>query len=508
MRKNQVRKQKNTYSILTLDDDVIMTETIQAYFEAAGFHVDIENDPYAAIERVKGGNYDILLLDFLMQPIYGDEVVARIREFNKDLFIILLTGHKSMAPPIKTIRELDIQGYYEKSERFDQLELLIESCLKSIDQMRTIRNYRDGLGQILDSVPATYQLQPIEELLQKVIEYATELIGSEAGYIYLKPIFEEDALAGETFFEAQGDAVTGIKTAEEMFFEMQKIAENHWQQEDIETDTYMVLPLLNERSQLFGIVGLVLPEKRDEDKEQLLSLYIKQISSAISNLLLHTLIRYKNEELQSAYNEMEDSYMEMVKAMRLMVDAKDVNTRGHSDRVSYYAGCVAEAMGRDEKYCERIRIAGLFHDIGKLGVSDNVLFKEGSLTSMEYEEIKLHPTRGKEILGAISHFDDIAKMVECHHEWYDGRGYPNGVAGEEIPEEARILSVVDAFDAMVSVRTYTKGATVEEAVSELVRGKGSQFDAAIVDVFVEILKDYESLKEEIAWTFPEQSVIR
>ena len=136
---------QNRISILTLDDDPIITSTIQAYFQRSGYRVDVENNPYTAIERVRTGSYDILLLDFLMSPICGDQVVEEIRKFNQDLFIILLTGHKSMAPPVKTIRQLDIQGYYEKNDRFDQLELLVESCVKSIRQMRTIREYKSNL---------------------------------------------------------------------------------------------------------------------------------------------------------------------------------------------------------------------------------------------------------------------------------------------------------------------------------------------------------------------------
>ena len=147
---------KNSFSILTLDDDAIMTSTLQAYFQRSGYRVDTENDPYQAIERVREGKYDILLLDFLMTPICGDQVVAEIRKFNKELFIILLTGHKSMAPPIRTIRQLDIQGYYEKSDRFDQLELLVESCVKSIKQMKTIRSYQNGLSSIMEFLPQVY----------------------------------------------------------------------------------------------------------------------------------------------------------------------------------------------------------------------------------------------------------------------------------------------------------------------------------------------------------------
>ena len=128
MRQSRQTNNECAFSILTLDDDPIMTSTVQAYFQRSGYRVDVDNDPNRAIERIRNGNYDILLLDFLMTPICGDQVVAQVRQFNQDIFIILLTGHKSMAPPIKTIRALDIQGYYEKSDRFDQLELLVESC--------------------------------------------------------------------------------------------------------------------------------------------------------------------------------------------------------------------------------------------------------------------------------------------------------------------------------------------------------------------------------------------
>ena len=110
MRKNRIAAaQQKEISILALDDDAMMTVTVQSYFQSSGYQVDIENDPFRAVERIRTGNYDILLLDFLMTPICGDEVVAEVRKFNSDICIILLTGHKSLAPPIKTIRELDMR---------------------------------------------------------------------------------------------------------------------------------------------------------------------------------------------------------------------------------------------------------------------------------------------------------------------------------------------------------------------------------------------------------------
>ena len=172
MRKSRAKTQ-NQFSILTVDDDAIMTSAVESYFNKAGYIVETENDPRVAIEKVRNGNFDILLLDFLMSPICGDKVVEEIRTFNKDIYIILLTGHKSMAPPIKTIRELDIQGYYEKGPRFDQLELLVESCTKSILQMRTIRGYQNELNAMYQNLKDSYveMIQAMRQLVDARNEY-------------------------------------------------------------------------------------------------------------------------------------------------------------------------------------------------------------------------------------------------------------------------------------------------------------------------------------------------
>ena len=181
---------QNRISILTLDDDPIITSTIQVYFQRSGYQVDVENNPHTAIEKIRTGSYDILLLDFLMSPICGDQVVEEIRKFNRDLYIILLTGHKSMAPPVKTIRQLDIQGYYEKNDRFDQLELLVESCVKSIRQMRTIREYKSDLEKAY--------VQTIEILRHVVESRDKETKGhSERVALLAKELAEEMQLSPE-----------------------------------------------------------------------------------------------------------------------------------------------------------------------------------------------------------------------------------------------------------------------------------------------------------------------
>ena len=301
-------------------------------------------NPLEAIERIKSEHFDMLILDFMMDPIHGDEVVEEIRKFNTELYILLLTGHKDLAPPLKTIKRLDIQGYCEKSDKFDQLLLLIESGIKSIEQMKTI----------------------------------------------------------------------------------QKI----------------------------------------------------------------------NEELRDKNDELEKAYLDTIGILRQTVEAKDPYTRGHSDRVSEFAVLIGTKMGLDEKTIHILKIGGLFHDIGKIGIPDSILLKESKLSDDEYSQIKNHPTIGAHILGNATVFQDIIPIVKYHHERYDGRGYPSQLAGTDIPLIARITAVADAFDAMTSKRTYRDSLPIEKVKEEIERCSGTQFDPEIAKLFLGMLNnEYNSILE-------------
>lgn len=489
MRKKRQGSGQNNFSILTVDDDPIMTSTLQAYFQRSGYYVDVENDPCAAIERVRKRHYDILLLDFLMTPISGDQVVEEIRNFDKDIFIILLTGHKSVAPPIKTIRELDIQGYYEKDERFDQLELLVESCAKSIIQMRTIQNYKNGLSAIMDSLPEIYHLQSFEHIMGVILKTASTLIQASGYVLELSPDF------GQGEEETYQDNLIKIQGETEGYPRMIKMSV--WNGEKgtaiVYDEPWVMLPFHNSSGKIIGLLSARVSEVPKDDKFQLLEVFSKQVSVALSNVLLHSLVERKNNEIMKAYAHLRSSYVEVVDALRILVDARDTYTRGHSDRVAECASMIAKAMGKDDSYCERVRIAGLFHDIGKIGVSDEILMKKGPLTEEEFAIIKKHPQDGARILSALTMFRDIVPIVRSHHERMDGKGYPDGLKSEMIPEEARIIAVADSFDAMTSNRSYRKALSIKAAVDELVKGKNTQFDPAAVEAFLSI--DSEYLKE-------------
>jgi HD superfamily phosphohydrolase YqeK len=178
------------------------------------------------------------------------------------------------------------------------------------------------------------------------------------------------------------------------------------------------------------------------------------------------------------------AYEATVSALCQAVETKDFYTRGHSERVSRGAVMIAREIRMRTERVEALRMAGMLHDVGKLGVPTSVLQKNGALTDEEYAAIQLHPMRGLDIVREIGFLDEALAGIMHHHERIDGRGYPMGLAGDEIPEFARVLAVADAFDAMTSNRSYRGARPVSEAISELRKWAGRQFDPAFVDAFV------------------------
>ena len=345
MRKNINENASNGYKIICVDDEAGILDALSVYFKRAGYELVGVTNPLEAIEMVKKEHFDLMLLDFIMTPIHGDQVVEEIRKFNKELYILLLTGHKDMAPPLETIKRLDIQGYCEKSDKYDQLSLLVESGIKAVQQMNLIKEI--------------------------------------------------------------------------------------------------------------------------------------------------------NNELKETNEKLEKAYMETIETLRFTVEAKDTYTRGHSDRVSEYSVLLGKNLNLSEEDLHLLKVGGLFHDIGKIGVPDSILLKTTKLTDDEYSEIKNHPTIGAHILSNATIFEKAIPIVKHHHERYDGHGYPSKLVRENIPYLARIAAVADSFDAMTSKRTYRDSLPLDVVKQEIEKNKGTQFDPNIADTFLDILNNHYSEIEEI-----------
>ena len=187
----------------------------------------------------------------------------------------------------------------------------------------------------------------------------------------------------------------------------------------------------------------------------------------------------KVEHLTTQKKQSERLFEQTALALVTAIDAKDEYSHGHSMRVAEYARRIAEEMGKNEEECQKIYYAGLLHDVGKIGISDAIITKKGKLTPEEYEEIKKHPVLSNQILSSIRDYPYISIGAHYHHERYDGKGYPDGLKGEDIPEIARIISVADAYDAMSSNRSYRKAIPQQIIREEIVKGAGTQFDPEI-----------------------------
>ena len=205
-------------------------------------------------------------------------------------------------------------------------------------------------------------------------------------------------------------------------------------------------------------------------------------------------VKRQTKYAQERQERMERLSRETVLALAKAVEAKDKYTNGHSERVAYYARLIAERAGMSELDQNDIYFIGLLHDIGKIGVPDTVINKTTRLTDEEFAMIKQHPIIGAKILKDITEMPGIEKGARWHHERYDGKGYPDGISGEEIPVFSRIICVADAYDAMTSTRSYRDILPQQKVREELVKGKGTQFDPEFADIMISLIdedKDYK-----------------
>ena len=200
-------------------------------------------------------------------------------------------------------------------------------------------------------------------------------------------------------------------------------------------------------------------------------------------------VRDRTKQVAEKHQELRTAYIQTIRALAEAVDAKDAYTRGHSERVGVYASKITHEMGFQKEFIERVYIAGLLHDVGKIGVRDAIITKPDRLTPDEYEEIKRHPEIGARILQPVAFLADVVPCVRHHHEWYDGsdRGYPDRLAGDAIPLPSRIILVADTVEAMTSDRPYRKALPLDVVYAELTKYSGSQFDPACVDAFLRLL---------------------
>ncbi|AIY04062.1 metal dependent phosphohydrolase [Planococcus sp. PAMC 21323] len=364
--------------------------------------------------------------------------------------------------------------------------------------MTQIKELESKVQELVMLLEASKQLNSnleMGEVLQSILLQMVQVVGAEAGTLWVvdqeRKMIRVEAAYGPSSSNilnielAIDEGIVGkvIGSGEAQLIENVAIHPNWANRVDhssgFVTKSMITVPL-TVKGRVIGALQLLNKKNIAFFSEQDISLAVALANQ--SALALH------NSQM---YDELQRMLLSMIRTLAKVLDARDPYTAGHSERVAKYSLWIAEALGYDTPTCEELYKAALLHDIGKIGIPDDILRKPDRLTNDEYDAIKRHTIIGADILsniepkGAMVHAIQIAMS---HHERLNGSGYPHGLIGEDIPFFARIVGVADAFDAMTTARSYSKGASFASGVEELLRCKDTLFDSRVVDAFAGILQ--------------------
>jgi putative nucleotidyltransferase with HDIG domain len=248
--------------------------------------------------------------------------------------------------------------------------------------------------------------------------------------------------------------------------------------------TSLILPFIYGRELLgFGMVSEARSADRSHFSKADIEFY-KTLSNHLGVSIHNALLFAKNKSI----------FLHTIQALAAAVDARDAYTLYHSRNVTEYSVKIAEEMDLPDKQLATLKTAGLLHDIGKIGIKDEILLKSGKLSEEEFKEFTTHPAKAVKILESVEELEGVIEIIAHHHERFDGTGYPSGVQADDIPMESRIIAVADSYDAMTSSRLYRKPLSPEKAVDEIKKCSGTQFDAQVVEAFLSVAPSFTSHK--------------
>jgi len=467
--------------ILIVDDEPSIVDIVEKYLKKKGYEVaraDNGNDAFAV---VKTGSIDLVISDIKMPGISGVELLQKIREYSSTMPVLLATGFPTIESAIEALK-LGAYDYLTKPFRLEEIGEKIRRALlqRQLQEENILFSKLVSLHEVTKILASTLD---ITELNTKFLDFSTRLAKADGGALIFAEANKKLSLA-----EKQGDAFKTDFWVSQPFVLAVKWVLEHQEPLVIEAGS-RELPAEGLQPVPSGIQAYVaFPLKTPSHTIGVLNLVRVSGGAPFSNLdleLINVLASQASISIENVrlVHNMRDNYLKTVRAFALAVEAKDVYTHGHSENVMKFTVMIAKHLNLPPHEIEQFKYAGLLHDIGKIGVSERILNKPGKLTPLEFGEIKKHPELGAKIIADVPFLKSLVPFVLHHHEFYGGGGYPHGIAGNEIPFGARILSVADAFEAMTSDRPYRSSIPKDVGFSILETQRGIQFDPDIVDAF-------------------------
>jgi len=494
--------------ILMVDDENVILDVAEEYFQKKGYEVFTAGNGIEALDVLSREKIGCVFTDINMPVMDGLDLAEKIRIKDNTLPVVVMTGYPSLDNTIQTLKN-GVIDYLIKPVNLEQMELTLKRILRErelfvenlilkeeIERQERLKKLNN---ELLERVQEVNTLNRVMEdfsttdssygIFNKVVDLGVEELKADKVFFHIYSDQDKSlALVASSHCDIENETVHSLfekdisKAANKFIMDILKRDHNPcliseaWKNKNLDdgVNSLMVVPV-KIRDNIFGIASAFsfTKDKCFNEKDLYYMSFISQkASSAIENIAL--------------YENIYDNLFSTLYAFVTALEVRDLYTRKHSTRVAKYAHMIAEEMDCTDEELDIIRFAGSLHDIGKIGIRDDILLKPSRLSPEEYTKIKEHPVIGADIISKMGLWDREMVIIRHHHERFDGKGYPGGLKGDEIPKLSRILCVADSFDAIDSDRAYRKKMGKNEVFDIIKENSGTQFDPEVVKAFLKL----------------------
>lgn len=520
---------KNLKKILFVDDEESILDVASEYFKRKGYEVQIAKNGLEAVKILESEKIDCCFTDINMPRMDGLALAEHIRGYDNTLPVIIMTGYPSLDNTIRTLKN-GVVDFLIKPVNLKQMELcvrrvfsqrrlFVENLLlkKEVESKERLENLNRELTvkvkelNVLNKILSDFsRTRSTKSVFKRLVDMTIEITDSDISSFYIineavkEPFGVAHAVAekndaGDSRASAvevshfnQPPSADEDQSIECMIMEIAAdglpllVSENNGSQKLPPDALSMMIVPLKIREKVFGVLMASVQHggARFTEKDlYYLHFMAQNAANAIENLALY----------ENIYENLFATLYAFVNA----IEARDRYTQQHSNRVTLFSTVIGQEMGCTSEELDTLNFAGHLHDIGKIGIRDDILLKPGKLTKKEFEKIKEHPVIGANIVEQLGFWEKERQIIRWHHERYDGTGYPDGLKNDEIPILSRILSVADVYDAISSDRTYRKKMDESQALKIIREGAGTQFDPNIVDIFLKLYQEGKFNSQQI-----------
>jgi response regulator RpfG family c-di-GMP phosphodiesterase len=490
--------------ILVVDDEKVIREILAEFLTLEGYVVRSVEDGEKALTELRTRPYDLVISDLKMPRVSGLQLLEKITEENINVLTVIMTGFGTVETAIEAMKK-GAYDYILKPFKVEEVIHVVQRGLyRQQLQAENIR-LREALTiyKVSEAIAISHD---VDHILDVILGAAIDEVDADIATLHLRDLrtgrYEErvkrvhashQPLPGglptpafDTLLEQFGQntpiVVHGSKAAR---FFSENVAN-----EQLVSFVSVPLQVSGGVIGVLNVFSFTRGKKFDEGHRKMMSVLASRAATAIDNARLYDDLKKSNSDLRRANMTLEEMFQQTVSGFAQALEETDLYTRGHSERVATYSEIMARGLRLADDEIQRVVQAGLMHDIGKIGVRYDMLNKPGKLTPEEVRVFRQHPEKGKRILDPVPCLHGLIDGCWCHHEWFDGGGYPRGLSGQDIPLVGRIVAIADAYDAMTSDRAYRRALRHEVAIAEIERCAGTQFDPELAELFVQIIDDY------------------